>query len=224
MGPAHAARPPGHEVAFVDEPSPREPQQSHLEEEHLMAIEQATFDPAILDKLHELLLLRELEEFLYAEADLLDNRHYEEWLDLLAEDIRYWVPLRRNFKFGEEWRENSRELEDLAYFDDNKTTLVLRVRQIMTGIHWAEEPLSRISHFMSNIRILEATPSLAEPREVKLGMRFLVYRNRLQDETDILAGKREDVLRRVDGSWQIARRNIFLDQNVLLAKNLTFFF
>lgn len=189
-----------------------------------MAIDQAIFAPAMLAKMQEVLLLHELQEFLYAEADLLDNRHYDEWLDLLTEDIRYWMPLRRNFKFGEEWRENSRELEDLAYFDDNKTTLELRVRQINTGIHWAEEPLSRISHFVSNVRILEATPSVADPAEVKLGMRFLVYRNRLQDETDIMAGKREDVLRRADGSWQIARRNIFIDQNVLLAKNLTFFF
>jgi 3-phenylpropionate/cinnamic acid dioxygenase small subunit len=51
-----------------------------------------------------------------------------------------------------------------------------------------------------------------------------VYRNRLQDETDFFVGKREDVLRKVDGAWKIARRQILLDQNVLLAKNLTVFF
>ncbi len=53
--------------------------------------------------------------------------------------------------------------------------------------------------------------------------RFLVYRNRVETETDLLVGKREDLLRRVDGGWRIARRKIILDQNVLLAKNLTFF-
>jgi hypothetical protein len=37
-------------------------------------------------------------------------------------------------------------------------------------------------------------------------------------------GKREDVLRRVNAQWKIAQRKIILDQNVLLAKNLTFFF
>jgi 3-phenylpropionate/cinnamic acid dioxygenase small subunit len=52
----------------------------------------------------------------------------------------------------------------------------------------------------------------------------LIYRNRLQDETDVLVGKREDILRKENGQWKIARRNIFLDQNVLLAKSLTFFF
>jgi 3-phenylpropionate/cinnamic acid dioxygenase small subunit len=53
--------------------------------------------------------------------------------------------------------------------------------------------------------------------------RFLVYRNRVETETDVLVGKREDVLRRVNGHWKIARRMIVLDQSVLLAKNLTFF-
>ncbi len=54
--------------------------------------------------------------------------------------------------------------------------------------------------------------------------RFLVYRNRVRTETDFLIGKREDTLRKVNGAWKVAERKIILDQNVLLAKNLTFFF
>jgi 3-phenylpropionate/cinnamic acid dioxygenase small subunit len=59
---------------------------------------------------------------------------------------------------------------------------------------------------------------------VQVKSRFLIYRNRQQDETDIFVGKREDTLRKVDGAWKVARRKIILDQNVLLAKNLTIFF
>src|ERR1043166_1820299 len=180
--------------------------------------------PVDQTSIEQLLLKHEVENFLYAEADLLDNRRYEEWLDILTDDIRYWMPLRRNYRFGQESQENSRELEDLAWFDENKTTLTLRVKQIMTGIHWAEEPPSRISHCITNIRILETNSSAKDRLEIKLSSRFLIYRNRLQDETDVLVGKREDVLRKENGQWKIARRNIFLDQNVLLAKSLTFFF
>src|ERR1700716_1892655 len=93
-----------------------------------------------------LLLKAEVEEFLYNEADLLDERRYEEWLDLLTDDVRYWMPMARNFKFGEAEREWTRELQDLAWFDEGKTTLTQRVQQLMTGIHWAEEPASRVSH------------------------------------------------------------------------------
>src|SRR3989442_9753554 len=52
---------------------------------------------------------------------------------------------------------------------------------------------------------------------------FPFTRRSRSSETDVLVGKREDLLRRVNGSWRIARRKIVLDQSVLLAKNLTFF-
>jgi 3-phenylpropionate/cinnamic acid dioxygenase small subunit len=176
------------------------------------------------DRLERLLLQHEVSEFLYREAEILDERRYEEWLDLLAEDIRYWMPLRRNVKFGDEAREFTREGQDINWFDEGKETLVRRVRQILTGVHWAEEPLSRISHLVSNIQLTEVTPSVAQVAEVAIACRFLIYRNRVERETDILVGKREDRLRRAGEGWLIVRRKILLDQSVLLAKNLTFFF
>jgi 3-phenylpropionate/cinnamic acid dioxygenase small subunit len=171
-----------------------------------------------------LLLKQAIEEFLYQEAELLDERRYEEWLELLADDVRYWMPMRRNVRFGELEREFTREGLDINWFDEGKDTLTQRVQQILTGVHWAEEPLSRICHMISNIQLLHVRPSVLEPAEVAVKCRFLIYRNRVQTETDILVGKREDVLRRVDGHWKIAQRKVILDQNVLLAKNLTFFF
>lgn len=170
--------------------------------------------------LERLLMTRAIEEFLYHEAELLDERRFGEWLDLLTDDVRYVMPLRRNVKFGEQAaRENTREGEDVAWFDEGKDTLTKRVQQIATGIHWAEEPLSRICHMVSNVQVLDWNGD-----EARVKCRFLIYRNRLHDETDLLIGKREDTLRRVEGGWRIARRLITLDQNVLLAKNLTFFF
>jgi 3-phenylpropionate/cinnamic acid dioxygenase small subunit len=175
------------------------------------------------DRLDRLLLTHEVAELLYREAELLDERRYRDWLALLADDIRYWMPMRRNVKFGEEAREFTREGSDIAWFDEGKETLERRVRQIETGIHWAEEPQSRISHLVTNVQIVEAVPSFAAAREVALRCRFLVYRNRVATETDLLVGRREDRLRRAGDGWQIARRKIVLDQNVLLSKNLTFF-
>jgi len=176
------------------------------------------------EQIARLLLKQEIEEFLYREADLLDERRYEEWLALIADDMRYWMPMRRNVKFGEEAQEFTRAGEDINWFDEGKETLTRRVKQILTGMHWAEEPVSRISHMVSNVRLIEVNPSLAEAAEVAAKCRFLIYRNRVQTETDILVGKREDLLRRTEAGWQIARRKIVLDQNVLLTKNLTFFF
>ena len=176
------------------------------------------------DALALLLLRQDVEAFLYNEANLLDERRYSEWLDLLTDDVRYWVPLRRNVKFGELEREFTREGQDINWFDEGKETLDQRVRQIQTGVHWAEEPLSRLAHLVTNVEILDAQPDPAAATEVSLRCRFIIYRNRVETETDILVGRREDILRREDGRWRIARRQVLLDQNVLLAKNLTFFF
>lgn len=186
------------------------------ESECIMAIEQMSDQT---QRLAQLLLAREIEEFLYAEAELLDERHFEAWLDLFADDVRYWMPMRRNVKFGEQEREDTRERQDMNWFDEGKDTLRQRVQQLLTGVHWAEEPLSRVCHMVTNVQIIRATDD-----EVLVKSRFLVYRNRLQDETDFFVGKREDTLRKVDNAWKIARRKITLDQNVLLAKNLTIFF
>ncbi len=173
--------------------------------------------------LDSMLLHHDIMQFYAAEADLLDERRFTEWLALLTPDIRYWMPLNRNVRYGET-DQLSRERQDVAWFDEGLETLSQRVAQLATGIHWAEEPQSRTSHLITNLRILSATPSMADATELETKCRFLIYRNRLQDEVDILAGKRRDTLRRAESGWMIARREITLDQNVLLAKNLTTFF
>jgi 3-phenylpropionate/cinnamic acid dioxygenase small subunit len=60
--------------------------------------------------------------------------------------------------------------------------------------------------------------------EVTVFCNFLVYRSRGEREQDFYVGAREDLLRRVDGTWKIAQRALTLDQNVLTAKNLSIFF
>lgn len=98
------------------------------------------------------------------------------------------------------------------------------MEQILTGVHYAEEPLSRVCHMVSNVQIRRVTPSLEDPREVEIRCRFLLYQNRVEYETYTFVGKRTDLLRKTKDGWQIAKREIILDQNILLAKNLTAFF
>lgn len=168
------------------------------------------------DLLRRLLLIREIEEFFYHEAELLDEWRLNEWLDLLTDDVRYWMPIRRNVKFDERDREFTRERLDINWIDEGKETLRSRAVQINTGIHWAEEPLSRVCHLVSNVQLLTEAGE-----EITTKCRFLVYRNRVETETDFFVGKREDTLRRVVGQLMLCRRRIILDQNVLLPKNLT---
>jgi biphenyl 2,3-dioxygenase beta subunit len=164
-------------------------------------------------------LHREVEEFLYHEAELLDERRLHEWLDLFTEDVHYWMPVRDNRLTtpGEVAQELSKPGENF-YFDDTKKTLGIRVQRLFTGSAWAETPPSRTRHLVSNIRIKRETDS-----EVEVRSNFLVYRTRLEHDRDIFVGTRTDILRRVDGQFKIARRTVILDQAILDAKNISVF-
>jgi 3-phenylpropionate/cinnamic acid dioxygenase small subunit len=169
--------------------------------------------------LERVLLLAEASDFLYREADLLDERRYDEWLNLLADDYQYAIPLRMNVMYDDvAAREDTKAGSEICWFDEGKATAELRVAQLATGQHWAEEPVSRVTHMVTNIRL----ESVNLP-EVDLSCRFIVYRNRVADETDFLVGRRRDRLRKVGDDWQVVRRELLLDQSVLLAKNLSIF-
>jgi len=167
----------------------------------------------------------EIQDFLYAEADLLDKRRFDEWLTLLHPEIEYRMPLVRNTRRDKATQEFTQPGE-AAWFDEGLHTLSQRVAQLNTGMHWAEEPASRVSHLITNVRVfVHARQADADtPDGVKAASRFLVYQNRLQTETALFVGRRDDVLVRTGDGWQIRRRLIYLNQNVLLAKALTTFF
>ena len=176
-------------------------------------------------------VVREVEQFLYREVRLLDERRFHEWLAHFTDDVRYWMSSRstrypkssKAITILDPHRYTEEELardDDLAILDETKETLRGRIARLDTGMAWAEDPPSRTRHIIANI---EVEPGDAAS-ELTVYSNFMVYRSRSETEQDFYVGARQDVLRRVDGEWKIARRKITLDQNVLLAKNVSIFF
>jgi 3-phenylpropionate/cinnamic acid dioxygenase small subunit len=169
--------------------------------------------------LEALFLQAEVERFFGVEAELLDERRFDEWLELLDEDVRYWMPIARNVRFDQPEREYTREHSEASWFDEGKDILRKRVLQIQGGDHWAEEPRSRTTHLVANVRI-----EAADDAQVTAKSRFIVCAHRLEHEVEFFAGKRVDVLRREARNFKLLRREIYLDQSVLLSRSLTTFF
>jgi 3-phenylpropionate/cinnamic acid dioxygenase small subunit len=172
--------------------------------------------------------LRGVEQFLYREARLLDERRFHEWLSLFTDDVHYWMTARSN-RYPRSSKaiaalDAGRNEEDapgeLGLFDEDIRTLTARVARLDTGMAWAEDPPSRTRHLITNIEIAPASSDA----ELTVHCNFIVYRNRGETEQDFYVGAREDRLRLVDGGWKIASRRMVLDQNVLTAKNLSIFF
>ena len=177
---------------------------------------EATTDRALA----RLILQQQVEEFLYREARCLDERRLTDWLDFMADDVHYFMPIRRNIKYGDWHLEFSDPDHEISYFDEGKDILEGRVRQLQTGVHWAEEPVSRFEHLISNVEILSEEGELVE-----VASKFYTYQNRLQDEVQVFCGRRYDVLRRdPQMGFKLVKRKILLAQNVLLPKVINTFF
>jgi len=170
------------------------------------------------ERIAAMLLHHEVERFYYDEAALLDAHRYDEWLALFSDDAHYFMPIRRTRTLREIDKEFTRPGE-MAFFDDTRMLLAGRIAKLKTGRSWAEDPPSRTRHLITNIRIVKD-----DGRTLEVESNFHVYRTRLNSEETSWIGSRRDVLRRADGSFQIADRKIFLEQTVLLSRNLSNFF
>jgi len=164
------------------------------------------------------LLQYEVEQFLYAEAALPDARRYRDWLTLVTDDIHYWMPIRRTVTLSDLDLEFTKP-GAVAYFDDDRQLLEMRVKKLESSSAWSENPPSRSRHMVSNVRITDVTGE-----EITAEASFHLYRTRLNSEVDSWVGRRVDVLRRHDGSFRLARRHIFLDQTVILSTNMSTIF
>lgn len=157
----------------------------------------------------------EIEQFVYREAKLLDDRRFGEWIALFTEDSRYVVPVRLNREDGADWESHSKA------FDDTRQTLAIRVDRLGTEYAWSEQPPSRVRHFITNV-ITEPTE---DPAEFIVRSNELVYRSRGDvTASDLLSAQRVDRLRRTEGGWRIAHRWVALDQSTLSVHNLSMFF
>lgn len=159
---------------------------------------------------------REVVAFLHLEAELLDERRFEEWLDLFALDATYEAPLRvtREHQASGEMSTSGR------IFWDTRQTLAIRVQRLCSEYAWAEQPASRTRHFVSNIRV-----GALDDRRISARANLLVYRNRGEDPRfDLYSADRRDVLvRDSDGRLQIQRRWLGVDQSNLTGNSLSIF-
>lgn len=167
----------------------------------------------------------EVEQFLFQEAWLLDERKFEDWLQLFTDDAIYRMPIRRTVAKGVAGARIDVEEElggekELSWFDDTKVTLLARVLRLRGGVAWAEDPPSRTRRLVTNVHV---APWQAEG-ELLVRSYFLLHRTRHQTQRETFVGYRHDVLRRTREGLRIARREIVLDETVLVSPNLSVFF
>jgi benzoate/toluate 1,2-dioxygenase beta subunit len=146
------------------------------------------------------------EEFLYHEAALLDERRYNDWLELYSDDAIYWIPQ------GDE-PDPSRTVS-IAY--DDRRRLHERVLRLASGFAHSQDPPSRTCHIVANPRLLSATD-----QELELTSNLLVAEVRHATQ-NIYAARVEHRLVRRDETFLIRRKVIWLLNRDVPLGNVTF--
>jgi len=156
-------------------------------------------------------------EWLNCEAELLDTGQDRKWLEtMVSKEIVYQVPLRQTV----ERARGTGFATTTFHLDESYGSLMSRVLRNESGFAWAEDPPSRIRHFVTNIRVAQL-----ENGQVGVRSNLLIYRTRRdQTQPQLLSGERQDVLGAEDGALKLYRRTILLDLTVIETHNLAIIF
>lgn len=140
--------------------------------------------------------VRGVEQFLFHEARLLDERRFADWLALWTEDGRYWVP---------RFHDQANPFEQVSLFWEDKMLREVRVRRVENARNWSQQPLTRSAHLIGNIAIegvdgggrliVRSTLQLTEWRIEQRQLAGAVYHK--LEATD-------------DGGWKIALKRVNL--------------
>jgi 3-phenylpropionate/cinnamic acid dioxygenase small subunit len=164
--------------------------------------------------LNNVALREQLSAMLAYEAWLLDNDRFEDWLGMLAADIRYVAPVRRKIT------DENLDVQTIdsapsivSHFNDQLPQLALRVKRLRTGFNHYDRPAALVRRMVGPVVLLDWQDS---SQEAIISSGFFLFRAREEKEETLFCGARDDIWRRSsDGTWRLARRLIKLDHHIV---------
>ena len=136
-----------------------------------------------------------VQQFLFLEARLLDERRFGEWLALYAPDALYWVP-------GAWGQQSPRDHVSLFY--ETVQLLRMRVDRLENEHAPLDSPPARVNHYLTNV-------SAEEEQAGRLTARaYLLFAEYRRGESRWFAGRSAWTLRDKRGSFEIAAKRVDL--------------
>ncbi len=108
----------------------------------------------------------DIEDFLFAEADLLNNWRLPEWLALFTDDAVYYVP-------STDLAPMASPQDNLFYIADDHFRLSERVKRLMKRSAHVEFPRSKTMRLLSNVRLLAQ-----DAASLSASAAFITYRTK----------------------------------------------
>ncbi|WP_332813290.1 aromatic-ring-hydroxylating dioxygenase subunit beta [Ramlibacter sp.] len=144
----------------------------------------------------EALLQREVEQLLYRQAELLDGKHWQDWIDLFAPDGVYWMPVTPE---QTDWEGSP------SIFAEDRLMMEIRKGRVSHPNAWSQVPMWETSHVVSHV-VLES----AGPDQVQVRSRFHMMELR-RDTVRHFGGRYQHTLvRGDDGALKIRLQRVDL--------------
>lgn len=96
---------------------------------------------------------REVEQFLYRQADFLDGQRWQDYIDLFTEDGHYWMPASPEQTSGE---------GAPSIFYEDKNLMMVRMKRVQHPDAWSQKPMWGTNHVVSNVMIDSENPKTGE--------------------------------------------------------------
>lgn len=157
-----------------------------------------------MSSVEELLTQHTVEQFLFLEARLIDERRFAEWEDLWEAEGIYWVPANG---------EDTDPKRDVSLIYDNRSRLHSRVERYASGKAFSQQPPPRTAHVVANVAIEPAGPASADPSGVRVVHSTVhVAESRPGFRVDWVGRSTHHLIER-DGTWRIAFKKVVLVDN-----------
>lgn len=154
----------------------------------------------------------EVEDFLYAEADLLDAWDYDAWLALFEHGARYEIPTT-DYRPGSGWSPHASG----SFVDDDYDLLRARVKRLESRKAHAENPPSHTHRLIGNVRL-----AVHSDDSLRVGASFVVHRAR-DGHFDTYVGRYQHVLAVTEDGFRIRlRRSILGHEHLAAGARLSF--
>lgn len=110
-------------------------------------------------------LRQAVEEFLYRQADLLDAKQWQDYVNLFAADGIYWMPAD---PLHTHWDGVP------SIFTEDRRLMTVRMKRILHPDAWSQKPLWQTNHVVANVRIVDQPA----PGQVLVHSRFHMMEQR----------------------------------------------
>jgi ethylbenzene dioxygenase subunit beta len=152
---------------------------------------------------------RDVAQFLYHEARLLDENLWDDWLRLFTPDGTYWAPLTRD---------QPDPVNHVSLFWEDALLREVRVRRLKHLRNWSQQPPSYSSHVIGNV-IIDGRDT-ADDLVVHSTFHMVEWR---KDDQRLFAGTYQHVLARQDDTYLIRRKKVRLVNCEAVHENLQVF-